>query len=121
MAYLFLSDFIVEVGYGVGEFSSEHEKLDFIPLTLAEIVKGYVDKRHLLNVFLLRRQIKIYIRKHMTADGLSYVDPPFGQETSFPEDYFEGDLYVFLTNVLTLLDLETKRRVREFFRLNRTV
>ncbi|OUM07445.1 hypothetical protein BW686_11050 [Pseudomonas syringae] len=121
MAYGSITDFMHDVGDGVGEFLRDEEKQDFTPLRLDEIVKNYIDERGFLSIFILSRQVNAYIKKNVTAQGLAYVDPPFGQETSFPEDYFEGDLYVFLTNVLTLLDLETKRRVREFFRLNRTV
>ncbi len=40
----------------------------------------------------------------MTPAGLEYEDPLFGQDTSFAEDYFDGDLYVFLTTVSALLD-----------------
>jgi hypothetical protein len=51
----------------------------------------------------------------MTADGLAYVYPPFGQETSFAEDHFEGDLNVFLTTVSALLDSEIEIRRKKLF------
>ncbi len=114
MAYGLITGFIYNVGEGVGEFLSDDEKAQFTPLGLDQIVKSYVDERNMLNVAFLKRQIKKYIKKHMTPEGLGYVDPPFNQETSFVEDYFEGDLYVFLTNVLSLLDTEYKIRSRNF-------
>lgn len=114
MAYGLITGFIYNVGEGVGEFLSDDEKAQFTPLGLDQIVKSYVDERNLLNVVFLKRQIKKYIKKHMTQEGLEYIDPPFGQETSFVEDYFEGDLYVFLTNVLSLLDTEYKISSRNF-------
>ena len=52
---------------------------------------------------------------NMAPEGLQYVDPPFGQDTSFAEDYFEGDLYVFLTTVSALLDGEIKIRRKMLF------
>jgi hypothetical protein len=110
MAYRLITDFIYEVGDGVGEFLPDNEKALFTPLSLDQIVKEYIDERNLLNVFFLKRQIKHYIKKHMTPEGLEYVHPPFGQDTSFVEDYFEGDLCVFLTKTLTLLDKEFKAR-----------
>ena len=115
MAYGLITDFIYEVGDGVGEFLPDDEKTLFSPLTLDQIVKEYIDERNLLNVFFLKRQIKHYIKNHMTPEGLEYVHPPFGQDTSFVEDYFEGDLYTFLTQVLTLLDVELKARRRNIF------
>ncbi|MNJ45445.1 hypothetical protein D3C77_405390 [compost metagenome] len=114
MAYGLIIDFIYDVGEGVGEFLPDDEKAQFTPLGLDQIVKNYIDDRNLLNVFFLKRQITHYIKNHMTPEGLEYVHPPFGQETSFVEDYFEGDLYVFLTNVLSLLDKECKVRSRNF-------
>lgn len=114
MAYGLIIDFIYDVGEGVGEFLPDDEKAQLAPLGLDQIVKNYIDERNLLNAFFLRRQIKKYIKNHMTPEGLKYVDPPFGQETSFVEDYFEGDLYVFLTNVLNLLDKEYKVRSQNF-------
>lgn len=110
MAYGLITDFIYEVGDGVGEFLPDDEKTLFSPPTLDQIVKEYIDERNLLNVFFLKRQIKHYIKNHMTPEGLEYVHPPFGQDTSFVEDYFDGDLYVFLTNTLGLLDKEFKAR-----------
>jgi len=114
MAYGLMSDFLYEVGDGVGEFLTDEEKVNFTPSTLEEIIKNYIDERNLLNVFFLKRQIKSYISTHMSAEGLIYVHPPFGQETSFIEDYFEGDLYTFLTNVMRLLDKELKTRSSRF-------
>lgn len=100
------------VGDAVGEFLAEEEKKEFEPLTLPQIVKacigyGFLD---LVHAILFKREIKTYIRRNMTPEGLQYVDPPFGQDTSFAEDYFEGDLYVFLTTVSALLDSEIKIR-----------
>lgn len=117
-----LHSFIYEVGEGVGEFLSDEEKQHFKPLTLPEIVKksfGSGGMLSLIHALVLRRQIKLYIRNHMTADGLAYVYPPFGQETSFPEDYFEGDLLVFLNGVLMLLDSEIENRAPKLFRFFR--
>lgn len=114
-----LHSFMYEVGEGVGEFLSDEEKQHFKPLTLPEIVKKSFAKGGVLSLvhaLVLKRQIKLYIRKHMTAEGLEYVYPPFGQETSFAEDYFEGDLFVFLTDVLMLLDREIKVRAPKIFR-----
>ncbi|PHN32733.1 hypothetical protein [Pseudomonas sp. ICMP 561] len=114
MAYGLITDFIYDLGEGVGEFLTDDEKAQFTPLGLDQIVKSYIDERNLLNVFFLKAQIKKYIKNHTTPEGLEYVDPPFGQETSFIEDYFEGDLYVFLTNVLNLLNKEYKVRSQNF-------
>ncbi|AVX24135.1 hypothetical protein ALO42_102313 [Pseudomonas syringae pv. atrofaciens] len=114
MAYGLIIDFIYDVGEGVGEFLPDDEKAQFTPLSLDQIVKNYIDERNLLNVFFLKRQIKRYIKNHMTSEGLEYVAPPFGQETSFVEDYFDGDLHVFLTNVVSLLDKEYEVRVQNF-------
>jgi hypothetical protein len=114
MAYGYLMDFMFDVGIGVGEFLQDEEKAEFTPMTLAQIVKDYIDKRNFLCVVFLRRNIKRYIKHHMTADGLEYADP-FDQELSFAEDYFEGDLHVFLTNVLSLLEAERKSRLRRYF------
>ncbi|AZE99913.1 hypothetical protein C4J95_2451 [Pseudomonas orientalis] len=119
--YMHLHSFMYEVGEGVGEFLSDDEKKYFQPLTLSEIVKNSFGKGGVLSLvhaLILKKQIAHYIRSHMGAEGLEYVDPPFGQETSFAEDYFEGDLYTFLTGVMELLDSEMKARRRKlFFRL----
>ena len=117
MRYAYLHGFMFSVGDAVGEFLPEEEKREFAPLTLPQIVKksigyGLLD---LLHAILFKREIKTYIRKDMTPDGLKYVDPPFGQDTSFAEDYFEGDLYVFLTTVSALLDSEIKIRRKKLF------
>jgi hypothetical protein len=112
VAYRLITEFIYDVGEGVGEFLTDDEKAQFKRIELDEIVRGYIEDRNLLNVFFLKRQIKSYIKNYMTPEGLEYVDPPFGQETSFVEDYFEGDLYFFLKNVLSLLDKEFKNRLR---------
>ncbi|MEQ7921903.1 hypothetical protein ABQX22_22100 [Xanthomonas sp. WHRI 1810A] len=104
-----------DVGIAVGEFLVDEEKDSYVPLTLPEIVAEYVDTHSTLCVFFLKRNIKKYIDKNMTADGLEYADP-FDQELSFAEDYFEGDLYVFLTNVLALLDAASKLRSSHLFR-----
>ncbi|WP_229631769.1 MULTISPECIES: hypothetical protein [Pseudomonas] len=116
--YMHLHGFMYEVGEGVGEFLSDEEKENFRPLTLPEIVKKSFGKGgiiSLIHAFVLKRQIKHYIKNHMTAEGLAYVYPPFGQETSFAEDYFEGDLHTFLNNVLTLLDKEIINHRRNLF------
>lgn len=117
MRYAYLHGFMLSVGDAVGAFLDEEEKKGFEPLTLAQIVKecigyGLLD---LLHAILFKREIRIYIRRHMTPEGLQYVDPPFGQDTSFAEDYFEGDLYVFLTTVSALLDSEIKIRRKKLF------
>ncbi|WP_244656995.1 hypothetical protein [Pseudomonas sp. CFBP 8772] len=117
--YMHLHSFMYEVGEGVGEFLSDEERQHFKPLTLPEIVKKSFAKGGVLNLvhaLVLKRQIKLYIKNHMTAEGLEYVYPPFGQETSFAEDYFEGDLFVFLTDVLMLLNREIKVRAPKIFR-----
>ncbi|CAM3452699.1 hypothetical protein BZK31_26940 [Pseudomonas floridensis] len=116
MSYGFLSGFIYDVADSVGEFLSDEQKRELPPPSLEEIVKTYIDKRNLLSAFCLRLQIKKYIKEYTSPHGLEYVDPPFNQETSFPEDYFEGDLYVFLTNTLTFLNREIKARRLAFFR-----
>ncbi|MCF5708198.1 hypothetical protein GIV19_12975 [Pseudomonas syringae] len=116
MSYGFLSGFIYDVADSVGEFLSDEQKRELPPPILEKIVSAYIDKRNLLSALCLRAQIKKYIKENMTPDGLEYVDPPFNQETSFLEDYFEGDLYVFLTNVLTLLNSEIRVRRLAFFR-----
>ncbi|MEN4752700.1 hypothetical protein ABEH28_23415 [Pseudomonas sp. Ps21-P2] len=105
------------VGDAVGEFLTEEEKKAFDPLTLPQIVNEYIGCGFLdlLHAILFKRQIKSYIRRNMTPEGLQYVDPPFGQDTSFAEDYFEGDLYVFLTTVSALLDGEIKIRRKRLF------
>jgi hypothetical protein len=80
-----------EVGEGVGEFLSDEERQRFKPMTLPEIVKkssGQGGVLSLVHALVLRRQRKLYLGKHMTAEGLEYVYPPFGQETSFAEDCF---------------------------------
>lgn len=115
MAYGLITDFIYDVGEGVGEFLRDDEKSEFTPQGLQEIVKKYIDDRNLLNVIFLKKQIRHYIKHHMTPEGLKYVHPPFGQETSFVEDYFEGDLHAFLKMVLKLLDNELNFRSRDFF------
>lgn len=116
--YMHLHSFMYEVGEGVGEFLSDDEKKHFQPLTLPEIVKdsfGEGGVLSLVHAIILKKQIAHYIKNHMGAEGLEYVDPPFDQETSFAEDYFEGDLYTFLTSVMELLDSEMKARRRKFF------
>ncbi|MEQ7921899.1 hypothetical protein ABQX22_22080 [Xanthomonas sp. WHRI 1810A] len=114
MKYSSLMSFMYDVGNGVGEFLTDEEKAVFVPLTLAEIVKAYVDESYPLDRFLLRRNIKSYIKNHLSADGLEYAYP-FEYELTFPEDYFEGDLHVFLKNVLFLLEVERKARIKAFF------
>lgn len=116
--YMHLHSFMYEVGEGVGEFLLDEENAEFQPLSLPEIVKNSFGKGgivRLVHALILKRQIKSYVRRYMTADGLAYVYPPFGQETSFAEDYFEGDLYVFLTTVSALLDSEIKIRRKKLF------
>lgn len=118
--YMHLHSFMYEVGEGVGEFLSAEEKAGFQPLSLPEIVRNSFGKGGivgLVHAMILKRQIRSYIRRYMTADGLAYVYPPFGQETSFAEDYFEGDLYDFLSSVLVLLDAEIKLRRQRLLRL----
>jgi len=117
MRYAYIHGFMFSVGDAVGEFLTEEEKGEFESLTLPQIVKecigyGFLD---LLHAILFKREIKTYIRRNMTPEGLQYVDPPFGQDTSFAEDYFEGDLYVFLTTVSALLDSEIKIRRKKLF------
>lgn len=114
MIYGVLMGFMYEVGAGVGEFLSDEERVIYVPLQLSEIVSEYFDTHGIGSVFFLKRQIKSYIKKNMTASGLIYSEP-FNQELRFPEDYFEGDLHVFLTNVLALLDAERKARIKKFF------
>lgn len=114
LTYGFLMGFMYDVGIAVGEFLEDEDKENFVPLTLPEIVAEYMDTHGVLCVFFLKRNIKKYIKKYMTVDGLEYADP-FDQELSFAEDYFEGDLHVFLTNVLSLLDAERKSRIKGFF------
>lgn len=104
MAYNVLVDFMYEVGNGVGVFLPEDEQREFTPLPLPAIVGSYARSRGRLAVFLLRWQIRRYIRANLTPSGLRYADP-FDQELAFPEDYFEGDLLVFLRTVQTLLKL----------------
>jgi hypothetical protein len=111
--YGFLMGFMYDVGIAVGEFLEDEEKDSYVPLALPEIVAEYVDTHSALCVFFLKRNIKKYMNKNMTADGLEYVDP-FDQELSFAEDYFEGDLHVFLTNVLSLLEAEKISRIRKY-------
>uniref|UniRef100_A0A7C1WSG9 Uncharacterized protein n=1 Tax=Pseudomonas graminis TaxID=158627 RepID=A0A7C1WSG9_9PSED len=117
MQYSYILGFMFSVGDAVGEFLAEEEKKKFEPLTLPQIVNEYIGYgfMDLLHAILFKRQIKTYIRRNMTPEGLQYVDPPFGQDTSFAEDYFEGDLYVFLTTVSALLDSEIKIRRRKLF------
>ena len=114
MRYGVLMGFMYEVGAGVGEFLSDEEKDIYVPLSLPEIVSEYFDTHGIVSVFFLKRQIKSYIKKNMTTDGLAYAEP-FNQELRFPEDYFDGDLHVFLTNVLSLLDAERKARIKAWF------
>lgn len=114
MKYGHMMDFMFDVGRGVGEFLYEEEKASHTHLDLSEIVKDYIDERNLLAAFFLRFEIRNYIRNHMTSNGLEYVDPPFNQDTSFVDDYYDGGLYVFLTDVSTLLSGEIERRIRGF-------
>ena len=114
MKYSSLTGFMYDVGKGVGEFLTDEGKAVFVPQTLAEIVREYVDESYPLDRYLLRRNIKKYIKNHLTADGLEYAHP-FEYELAFPEDYFEGDLHVFLTSVLALLDAERNARIKAFF------
>lgn len=109
MKYNTLIDFMYEVGNGVGEFLPDEQKAGLVPLALADIVRQYVSARNGLNIFLLKWEIKRYISTHMTSEGLVYGDP-FDEELSFAEDYFEGDLLVFLTRVLQLLDSARRER-----------
>lgn len=51
MAYRLITEFIYEVGEGVGEFLTDDEKAVFKRIELDEIVRGYIDDRNLLNVF----------------------------------------------------------------------
>ncbi|MEN4752699.1 hypothetical protein ABEH28_23410 [Pseudomonas sp. Ps21-P2] len=118
--YMHLHSFMYEVGEGIGEFLLDEKKAGFQPLSLSEIVRGSFGKGgivDLVHAVILKRQIRSYIRRYMTTDGLAYVYPPFGQETSFAEDYFEGDLYGFLSSVLVLLDAEIKARRKTLLRL----
>lgn len=114
MAYTVLMGFMYEVGNGVGEFLPDEEKDAYVPLSLSDIVREYFDTHGTVSVFFLKIQIKSYIKRNMTVDGLEYAEP-FNQELRFPEDYFEGDLYVFLKNVLALLETERKSRIRNYF------
>jgi len=114
MKYGFLTGFMYHVGTCVGEFLQDEEKKSFAPMTLPEIVKDYVCHSNFLDRFFLRRNIRQYIKNNLTSDRLEYAYP-FEYDLAFPEDYFEGDLHVFLTNVLSLLDSERKSRVRKFF------
>ncbi|HEY0285749.1 MAG TPA: hypothetical protein VGC62_01825 [Pseudomonas sp.] len=114
MIYGILMGFMYEVGTGVGEFISDEERDNYVQMSLPEIVSEYFDTHGIVSAFFLKRQIKSYIKRNMTADGLEYAEP-FNQELRFPEDYFEGDLLVFLTNVLSLLDAEVKSRIKGYF------
>lgn len=116
MKYGLISGFMYSVGAGVGEFLHDEEREVFVPLTLPEIVEGYVDECGLWNVFFLRRQIRSYIRSNMTPEGLEYSDDPFHQDYRFPEDYFEGDLLFFLNSVIALLNKEFSFRMNKKFR-----
>lgn len=58
MKYSSLTGFIYDVGKGVGEFSTDEGKAVFVPQTLAEIVREYVDESYPLDRYLLRRNIK---------------------------------------------------------------
>ncbi|MDT3231735.1 hypothetical protein [Pseudomonas sp. rhizo25] len=115
MNYSYLSGFIYCFGDGVGEFLGDEEKSHHCVLGLREVVCGYIDERGLLSSVILGVQIRSCIKRNMSLDGLAYVDPPFNQDTSFPEEYFEGDLYDFLTSVLGLLDAEIKARGQKVF------
>ncbi|MDY0916774.1 RNase A-like domain-containing protein [Pseudomonas viridiflava] len=118
MKYSALTDFLYDAGSGVGAFLSDEGKEGFTPMRLDEIVSAYLDERNFLASYFLGKDIKRYIGSYMTPEGLDYADPPFDQDTSFPEEYFEGDLYSFLIDVLELLDQEKSRRWRRFFRLS---
>ena len=118
MTYGLMLDFLFDVANGVGEFLQDEEKLEFTPLGLDAIVKEYIAERNILNAFFLKRQINSYIRNHMTPEGLEYVDPPFNQDTSFVEDYFEGGLHDFLESVTSLLDKEMRGWKRRVFFLS---
>ena len=118
MKYSALTDFLYDAGSGVGAFLSDEGKEGFTPMRLDEIVSAYLDERNFLASYFLGKDIKRYIRSYMTPEGLDYADPPFDQDTSFPEEYFEGDLYSFLIDVLEFLDQEKSRRWRRFFRLS---
>jgi hypothetical protein len=114
MKYGILMGFMYEVGNGVGEFLPDEEKDAYVPLSLPAIVNEYFDTHGMVSVFFLKKQIKGYIKKNTTANGVEYAEP-FNQELRFPEDYFEGELQVFLQNVLSLLDAERKSRIKKFF------
>lgn len=117
MRYAYPQGFRFSVGDAVGEFLDGEEKKVFEPFTLSQIFKECIGYGilYLLHAILFKREIKTYIRRDMTAEGLQYVYPPFGQDTSFPEDYFEGDLDVFLTTVSASLDSEIKIRRKKLF------
>lgn len=95
MNYSCLSGLIYCFGDGVGDFLADEEKSRHCVLGLREIVCGYIDERIFLSAVILGVQIRSYIKRNMSLDGLAYVDPPFNQDTSFPEEYFEGDLSDF--------------------------
>lgn len=112
MKYGFLTGFMYHVGTCVGEFLQDEEKESFAPMTLPEIVKDYVDHSSFLDRFFLRRNIRQYIKNNLTSDRLKYAYP-FEYDLAFPEDYFEGDLHVFLKNVVFLLDGASKPRIKK--------
>ena len=65
MAYGLITDFIYDLGEGVGEFLTDDEKAQFTPLGLDQIVKSYIDERNLLNVFFLKAQLGRFHQLHI--------------------------------------------------------
>jgi hypothetical protein len=115
MRYGYILGFMYDVGIGVGEFLEDEERAGFEPMALAEIVREYVTSKGVLSSVFLKWQIARYIRHNMTPEGLTYEDDPFHQDLCFPEIYFDGDLLVFLNNVISLLEGEIRSRFKKIF------
>lgn len=106
MAYCHIMGFMYEAGRAVGEFSDEDP--DALPVTLPEIVHRYVQEYYWLDIFLLRRQLKRYLRRFSVGEFVDYYDPPFNQELMFVEYRFDCGLFEFLTALGTHLDKEIR-------------
>jgi len=108
VAYWHIMGFMYEAGRAVDAFSGEDS--DEVQVTLPEIVHDYVQEYYWLDIFLLRQQIKRYLRKFSVGQFVDYYDPPFNQELMFVEYYFNCGLFEFLTEVNEVLDTEIGRK-----------
>ena len=108
MSYGYLESFMYgEVAEGVGAWLTDSES-NISLIGLADIVKGYADKRSRFASLMLRRDIRRYLKKNLTPAGLKNT-APFDYELCFSEHHFGCNNHHFLQQVYTLLDVNLKR------------